>query len=305
MADKARQPHVLSSEFTRILCISAHPDDNEFSIAGSVARWAREGRDVVFCLVTTGGSGTNEHTPDNTGLIPIRERESWDAAKILGVKDLVFLGYQDGVIEPTIALRRDLTRVIRRVKPHVVLCGDPTVRWYGNEYLNHPDHRAVGFATFVRLADIPDAQRIAIEVLAGEDRLALHVVEASARAVEAGRRDAEARREKRRWLRITKSCSMKTGRRPSYRSWRRRMGRSPDVTRQCDAARAIFRPQIPQLRQREQPHGKVMEILAIAVRRLSDADATPTAKNNSSTLPECMIVGRRNRHAAEITQLMR
>src|SRR5436853_7627 len=92
MADKARQPHVLSAEFTRILCISAHPDDNEFAIAGSVARWAREGRDVVFCLVTTGGSGTNEHTPDNTGLIPIRERESWDAAKILGVKEVFISG---------------------------------------------------------------------------------------------------------------------------------------------------------------------------------------------------------------------
>ncbi|MGH7303386.1 MAG: PIG-L deacetylase family protein, partial [Candidatus Rokuibacteriota bacterium] len=68
MADKKRRSHALSSKFTRILCISAHPDDNEFSIAGSAARWAREGRDVVFCLVTTGGSGTNEHTPDNTGL---------------------------------------------------------------------------------------------------------------------------------------------------------------------------------------------------------------------------------------------
>src|SRR4029434_10666259 len=146
MADSKRKAHKLSSEFTRILCISAHPDDNEFTIAGSVARWAGEGRDVVFCLVTTGGSGTNEHTPDNTGLIPIRERDSWDAAKILGVKDIVFLGYQDGVVEPTIGLRRDLTRVIRRVKPHVVLCGDPTMRWYGNEYLNHPDHRAVASA---------------------------------------------------------------------------------------------------------------------------------------------------------------
>jgi LmbE family N-acetylglucosaminyl deacetylase len=109
-----RKPHTLSKDFTRILCISAHPDDNEFTIAGSVCALGARGRHVVFCLVTTGGSGTNEHTPDNTGLIPIRERESWDAAKILGVKDVVFLGYQDGEVEPTIALRRDLTRVIRR-----------------------------------------------------------------------------------------------------------------------------------------------------------------------------------------------
>src|SRR5881396_3558151 len=146
MADRKRKPHTLSSEYTRILCISAHPDDNEFTIAGSVARWAREGRDVVFCLVTTGGAGTNEHTRDHTGLVPIRERESWDAAKILGVKDLVFLGYEDGALEPTLAMRRDLTRVIRRCRPDVVVSGDPTVRWYGSEYLNHPDHRAVASA---------------------------------------------------------------------------------------------------------------------------------------------------------------
>jgi LmbE family N-acetylglucosaminyl deacetylase len=94
MARAARRSHTLDTSLTRIHCISAHPDDNKFTIAGSVAAWAREGRDVVFCLVTSGGAGTNGHTPDNTGLMPIRERESWDAAKILGVKDLVFLGYQ-------------------------------------------------------------------------------------------------------------------------------------------------------------------------------------------------------------------
>jgi len=166
MADSARKPHTLTPEFARILCISAHPDDNEFTIGGSVARWAREGRDVVFCLVTTGGSGTNEHTPDNTGLIPIRERESRDAAKILGVKDVVFLGYQDGIVEPTIGLRRDLTRVIRRVRPHVVLCGDPTVRWYGNEYLNHPDHRAVASAALDAVFPSSETRVIFQELLA-------------------------------------------------------------------------------------------------------------------------------------------
>jgi LmbE family N-acetylglucosaminyl deacetylase len=166
MADKTRKPHTLPEDFTRILCISAHPDDNEFTIAGSVARWAREGRDVVFCLVTTGGSGTNEHTPDNTGLIPIRESESWDAAKILGVKDIVFLGYQDGVVEPTIGLRRDLTRVIRRVRPHVVVCGDPTMRWYGSEYLNHPDHRAVASAALDAIFPSSETRVIFQELLA-------------------------------------------------------------------------------------------------------------------------------------------
>jgi LmbE family N-acetylglucosaminyl deacetylase len=146
MPARKRQPHTLNAGLKTVLCISAHPDDNEFTIAGSVARWTREGRRVVFCLVTTGGAGTNEHTPTSEGLTEIRERESREAAKILGVTDVVFLGYQDGTVEPTLALRRDLTRVIRRAKPDVVVCSDPTVRWHGTEYLNHPDHRAVASA---------------------------------------------------------------------------------------------------------------------------------------------------------------
>jgi LmbE family N-acetylglucosaminyl deacetylase len=142
----ARKPHELSAAFRTILCIAAHPDDIEFTIAGTVARWTREGRAVVFCLVTTGGAGTNEYTPSGDGLVPARERELHEAARILGVTEVVLLGYQDGVVEPTLALRRDLTRVIRRCRPDVVVCSDPTVRWYGNEYLNHPDHRAVASA---------------------------------------------------------------------------------------------------------------------------------------------------------------
>ena len=144
----------------KILCIAAHPDDNEFTVAGSVAKWTSEGREVTFCLVTTGGAGTNEHTPSSEGLIPIRERESREAARILGVKDVVFLGYQDGIVEPTIGLRRDPTRVIRRHRPDVVVCGDPTKRWYGNEYLNHPDHRAVASAALD--AVFPSAETRAI-----------------------------------------------------------------------------------------------------------------------------------------------
>ena len=143
MARAAGTGHELGASLRRILCISAHPDDNEFVIGGSVARWTREGRDVAFCLVTTGGAGVNEHTPSSEGLIPIREKEQRAAARILGVTELMLLGYVDGTLVPTLGMRRDLTRVIRRWRPDVVLCSDPTVRWYGNEYLNHPDHRAV------------------------------------------------------------------------------------------------------------------------------------------------------------------
>jgi LmbE family N-acetylglucosaminyl deacetylase len=141
-----RTPHDLPDAFRSVLCIAAHPDDIEFTVAGTVARWTKEGRAVTFCLVTTGGVGTNEYTPSNEGLVPIRERELKAAADILGVRDVILLGYADGVVEPTLALRRDLTRVIRRTKPDVVVCSDPTVRFYGNEYMNHPDHRAAASA---------------------------------------------------------------------------------------------------------------------------------------------------------------
>jgi len=169
-----REAHALRAAFTRILCISAHPDDNEFIIGGSVARWAREGREVVFCLATNGGAGTNEHTPSVEGLVAARERESRAAAQILGVREVVFLDHPDGVLEPTLGLRRDLTRVIRRHRPDVVVCGDPTVRWYGSEYLNHPDHRAAASAALD--AVFPSAETTAIFPELLDEGLAPHKV---------------------------------------------------------------------------------------------------------------------------------
>ena len=165
-ARPTREPYAMDPAYRTILCISAHADDNEFVIGGSVARWAREGRDVVFCLVTNGAAGVNEHTPSNEGLVAVREREARAAAGILGVKDLVWLGYQDGVLEDTLALRRDLTRVIRRVRPDVVVCGDPTMRWYGNEYLNHPDHRAAASAALDAVFPSAETRVIFPELLA-------------------------------------------------------------------------------------------------------------------------------------------
>jgi LmbE family N-acetylglucosaminyl deacetylase len=161
-----RQPYAMDAALRTILCISAHADDNEFVIGGSVARWAREGRAVVFCVVTNGAAGVNEHTPSNEGLVPIRRREAAAAARILGVKDLVCLDYQDGVVEPTLGLRRDLTRVIRQVRPDVVVCSDPTVRWYGNDYLNHPDHRAVASAALDAVFPSAETRVIFPELLA-------------------------------------------------------------------------------------------------------------------------------------------
>jgi len=166
MARERTAGHELGAALRRILCISAHPDDNEFTIAGSVARWAREGRHVTFCLVTTGGAGVNQHTPSSDNLIPIRERETQAAARILGVKEVILLGYADGALEPTIGMRRDLTRVIRRMKPDVVVSSDPTVRFYGNEYMNHPDHRAVASAALDAVFPSSETSAIFPELIA-------------------------------------------------------------------------------------------------------------------------------------------
>src|SRR4029079_6801973 len=116
MARARAAGHELGAVLRRILCISAHPADHEFTIAGSVARWAREGRHVTFCLVTTGGAGVNEHTPSSAGLIPISARATQAVGRTVGVKDVILLGYADGTLEPTLTMRRDLTRVVRRVR---------------------------------------------------------------------------------------------------------------------------------------------------------------------------------------------
>jgi LmbE family N-acetylglucosaminyl deacetylase len=134
----------------RVLSVHAHPDDQEFTVGGTLAKWARAGSTIVTVCVTSGSGGSNRFTaPDMTreALGPIREVEQRNACRVLGIEEVVFLGYEDGTLEPTIALRRDLTRVIRRYRPDAVVCGDPTVRYYGSTYLNHPDHRAAADAT--------------------------------------------------------------------------------------------------------------------------------------------------------------
>ena len=133
----------------RVLSIHAHPDDQEFTVGGTLAKWARAGSHIVTVCITSGGAGSNDHTPPGMtreSLVPIREKEQRQACRVLGVSEVVFLGYEDGVLDPSLALRRELTRVIRRHRPDAVVCGDPTVRFYGAIYLNHPDHRAAADA---------------------------------------------------------------------------------------------------------------------------------------------------------------
>jgi LmbE family N-acetylglucosaminyl deacetylase len=133
----------------RALSIQAHPDDQEFSIAGTLAKWARAGCEVYTLCITSGDAGCNDADKDERykpELARLREQEQLAAGRVLGVRETIFLRYPDGELQHTLALRRDITRVIRRIRPEIVLCGDPTARFYGNSYLNHPDHRAAADA---------------------------------------------------------------------------------------------------------------------------------------------------------------
>ena len=128
----------------KIAVVMAHPDDAEFICAGTIARWMDEGHDVVYVLLTSGDKGSDdpEMTPER--LAATREAEQREAARILGASDVIFMRCPDGELEPNLELRREIVRVIRRLKPDVVVCQDPTVRWVDTQYINHPDHRAAG-----------------------------------------------------------------------------------------------------------------------------------------------------------------
>lgn len=149
-ADNVVAPDPIAQEKyipTRALFIVAHADDIEFGSAGTVARWTAAGAHVTYCIVSDNGSGSDDPEMTRERLSAIREKEQRAAAAICGVEDVIFLGYPDGMIEPTMELRRELVRVIRRVKPDVLVVFDPQMLFTPtNDYINHPDHRAVGQA---------------------------------------------------------------------------------------------------------------------------------------------------------------
>jgi LmbE family N-acetylglucosaminyl deacetylase len=133
------------------LVVVAHPDDAEFMVAGTVARWTRGGARVVYLLVTDGDKGSNDPGVSGQELAAIRRAEQQAACAVLGVEGVEFLHYEDGMVEPSLGLRRDITRVIRKHRPHAVLCQDPTRFYSGRGYINHPDHRAVGEAALAAI----------------------------------------------------------------------------------------------------------------------------------------------------------
>ncbi len=143
------------SEIARVLVIAAHPDDADFGSAGTVAGWTARGMEVSYCVVTNGDAGGFDPSVPRADIPLIRQAEQRAAAAEVGVKDVIFLGYPDGALEVTHALRRDISRVIRQVRPDRVLCQSPERNWQ-RVFASHPDHLRAGEAALC--AVYPDAR---------------------------------------------------------------------------------------------------------------------------------------------------
>jgi len=130
--------------FTSALVVFAHPDDAEYMCGGTVASWTREGTEVHYCVITDGSAGSNEPSATREEMAVIREREQRAAAEVLGVRSLTFLGFRDGELEVNLGTRKAVTRVVRRIRPEVILAPDPSRLWSGSGYINHADHKAAG-----------------------------------------------------------------------------------------------------------------------------------------------------------------
>jgi LmbE family N-acetylglucosaminyl deacetylase len=131
----------------RVLVVAAHPDDIEFGAAGTVARWVGEGAKVRYLVLTRGDKGSDDPSADPAEIARVREQEQHSAAAELGVEGVDFLDEPDGQLEPSLRLRERVTFAIRSFRPEAVMTHDPTVMFVNNEWVNHPDHRAVGQVT--------------------------------------------------------------------------------------------------------------------------------------------------------------
>ncbi len=155
MKKKALPVYAHDKSLKRALVVVAHPDDVDFGTAGTIAYLTNRGVDVAYCLVTSGDAGGDDSTDSREERIATREAEQTAAAKEVGVTNLTFLHWPDGRVETTMALRREIARVIRTHKPSLVITQSPE-RNYERIFASHPDHMATGEAT--RRAVYPDAR---------------------------------------------------------------------------------------------------------------------------------------------------
>ena len=142
----------VTEDWQRALALVAHPDDLEFGAAAAIARWTGQGKEIVYCLLTSGEAGIDGMDPAEAG--PLREEEQRESARIVGVSEVEFLGLPDGVIEYGVPLRRDLARVIRRHRPEIVITNNFRDSWDpAGAALNMADHINTGRATLDAVRD--------------------------------------------------------------------------------------------------------------------------------------------------------
>jgi LmbE family N-acetylglucosaminyl deacetylase len=139
----------------RILVVTAHPDDVDFGAAGSIAAWTSAGVQVSYCIVTDGDAGGSDEAMSRSDMAALRRQEQTAAAAEVGVSDIHFLGHPDGRLTPSIELRRDISRVIRIVRPQRVVTQSPVRNWQ-RIFASHPDHLAAGEAALC--AVYPDSR---------------------------------------------------------------------------------------------------------------------------------------------------
>ena len=133
----------MSEDWQRAVAVVAHPDDLEYGASSAVARWTRQGKDVSYVVATRGEAGIDGQPPAQVG--PLRQEEERRSAAVVGVSHVEFLGHPDGLIRPSLGLRRDIAGALRRLRPEVVLTMNFELTWEGGG-VNHADHRAVGVA---------------------------------------------------------------------------------------------------------------------------------------------------------------
>ena len=134
----------MPEDWYRAVAVVAHPDDLEYGVASAVARWTGQGKEVTYVLATRGEAGIAGMSPDKTG--PLRMEEERRGAALVGVRDVEFLGHQDGIVEYGVPLRRDLAAAFRRLRPEVLITMNFDLTWGAESPVNHSDHRAVGLA---------------------------------------------------------------------------------------------------------------------------------------------------------------
>ncbi len=132
----------MDSNTAQVMVVTPHPDDAEFGVAGTVARWTSNGREVVYVVCTNGNKGTNDVTMKPEELSEIRQEEQRAAAKLLGVREVIFLNHPDQGLEDTPEFRKEIVRLIRIYRPETVVTADPYRR-----YVWHRDHRITGQVT--------------------------------------------------------------------------------------------------------------------------------------------------------------